>query len=128
LLTHRGFHFVVLAVVGMLFVGAALVLLFERNAHGSNIHDYGQSLWWAVVTVTTVGYGDHFPVTPGGQGIAVVLMLSGIGLIGVLTATVASYFVSEGDEKAAAERAEMVARLDRIERALASLAEQRSTD
>jgi len=45
------------------------------------------------VTVTTVGYGDTYPVTAGGRGVAVVLMLVAIGLIGVLTATVASFFV-----------------------------------
>ena len=48
-----------------------------------------------MVTVTTVGYGDHYPVTALGQGVAVVLMLVGISLIGVLTATVASYFVGQ---------------------------------
>ncbi len=53
------------------------------------------SLWWAVVTVTTVGYGDRFPVTGGGRAVAVILMLVGIGLIGILTATVASFFVQE---------------------------------
>jgi voltage-gated potassium channel len=48
-----------------------------------------------VVTVTTVGYGDRFPVSAGGRAVAVILMLVGIGLIGVLTATVASFFVQE---------------------------------
>ena len=47
-----------------------------------------------IVTVTTVGYGDQYPVTPFGQGVAVALMLVGIGLIGVLTATVASSFIT----------------------------------
>src|SRR6202044_4118684 len=56
---------------------------------------YHDALWWAVVTVTTVGYGDRFPVTEGGRAVAVVLMLVGIGLIGVLTATVASVFIKE---------------------------------
>ncbi len=74
---------------------AALELSFENGARGSTIHNYGDALWWAIVTVTTVGYGDKYPVTAGGRGVAVVLMLVGIGLIGVLTATVASYFVEE---------------------------------
>jgi voltage-gated potassium channel len=84
-----------LAAAGLLFLGSWLVLLSEQNAKGSNIHSYGDALWWAVVTVTTVGYGDRFPVTDLGRAVAVVLMLVGIGLIGVLTATVASFFVQE---------------------------------
>jgi voltage-gated potassium channel len=59
------------------------------------------------VTVATVGYGDHFPVTPLGQGVAVFLMLTGIGLLGVLTATFASYFVGQDLDKTQAEREEL---------------------
>lgn len=95
ILTHNGFHFVVLAAGVLVFVCAGLVTFAERHARGANIHDFGQGLWWAIVTVTTVGYGDRYPVTPFGQGVAVLLMLVGIGLIGTLTATVASYFVQE---------------------------------
>jgi voltage-gated potassium channel len=115
LLTHKGFHFVVLSVVGLLFVCSALVLVFERNARGSHIHNYGQALWWGIVTVTTVGYGDTFPVTAQGKSLAVVLMLAGIGLIGVLTATMASFFVGARHDQAQEERAEIMARLTRIE-------------
>lgn len=118
LLTHHRLHFVLLSVVGILFACAALVLLFERHAKGSNIHDFGQALWWAVVTATTVGYGTRFPVTAAGQGVAVVLMLVGVGLIGVLTATVASYFV---EAKAEQEKTEIEERLDRIEAMLVRL-------
>lgn len=71
------------------------MLLFEENAKGGNVHSYPDALWWAIVTVTTVGYGDRYPVTEGGRAVAVILMLLGIGLIGVLTATVASVFVKE---------------------------------
>jgi len=95
ILKHHSLFRVLIAVVATLFLGAWLVLLFEENAKGSNIHDYPDALWWAIVTVTTVGYGDRFPVTEGGRVVAVVLMLVGIGLIGVLTATVASVFVKE---------------------------------
>ncbi len=95
ILKHHSLFRVLIAVVATLFLGAWLVLLFEENAKGSNIHDYPDALWWAIVTITTVGYGDRFPVTEGGRVVAVVLMLVGIGLIGVLTATVASVFVKE---------------------------------
>jgi voltage-gated potassium channel len=95
ILKHHSLFRVLIAAVATLVLGAWLVLLFEENAKGSNIHSYPDALWWAIVTVTTVGYGDRFPVTEGGRAVAVVLMLVGIGLIGVLTATVASVFIKE---------------------------------
>lgn len=95
ILKHHSLFRVLIAAAGTLFLGAWAVLLFEEKAKGSNIHSYPDALWWAIVTVTTVGYGDRFPVSAGGRAVAVVLMLVGIGLIGVLTATVASVFVKE---------------------------------
>jgi voltage-gated potassium channel len=129
ILRHRGLFRVLLAATGLLFLGAWAVLLFEKHAPGSNIHSYPDSLWWAVVTVTTVGYGDRFPVTAGGRAVAVILMLVGIGLIGVLTATVASFFVQEhtdankeqlqaAHEDLGGRLTDMDARLARIEAAL----------
>jgi voltage-gated potassium channel len=117
-MTHRGLHFVLLTVGVIIFACAGLVTIAERNAHGSNIHNLGQGLWWAIVTVTTVGYGDRYPVTPFGQGLAVLLMLAGIGLIGVLTATVASYFVGQDLDKAKDEREAIRTELEaaRVER------------
>jgi voltage-gated potassium channel len=88
----------------VIFACAALATVAERSAHGGNIHNFGDGLWWAVVTVTTIGYGDHYPVTAFGQGVAVVLMLVGIGLIGILTAAVASYFVGQDLEKEETQR------------------------
>jgi voltage-gated potassium channel len=95
ILRHHSLFRVLIAAFATLVLGAWLVLLFERNAKGSNIHNYPDALWWGIVTVTTVGYGDRFPVTAGGRVVAVILMLVGIGLIGVLTATVASVFIKE---------------------------------
>jgi voltage-gated potassium channel len=126
-LTHRGLHFVLLAVMFVVFAGAAGVLLFEHKAKGANIHSYGDALWWAIVTVTTVGYGDRFPVTAGGRGVAVVLMLTGIGLIGVLTATVASYFIEEGTNEEKEQLVVIEERLDRIEMLLTAI-HARSSD
>jgi len=95
ILLHRGLFRVLIVAVVLLFLGSWLVLLAEEDAPGSNIHNYGNALWWGIVTVTTVGYGDRYPITAVGRCVAVVLMLVGIGLIGVLTATVASFFVAE---------------------------------
>jgi voltage-gated potassium channel len=117
-MTHRGVHFVLLAVALIVFACAGLVTIAEHSAKNGNIHNFGQGLWWAMVTVTTVGYGDRYPTTPFGQGVAVVLMLVGIGLIGVLTATVASYFVGQDLDKAQGEREAIREELElaRIER------------
>ncbi len=73
---------------------AALAILDTERAHpGTNIDTYPDALWWAVVTITTVGYGDHYPVTMTGQLVALVLMISGIGLIGFVTGSLASWIV-----------------------------------
>ena len=125
ILTHKGLNFVLLAVLIIVGACSALEYVFEANHPGSNIHDFGDALWWSVVTVTTVGYGDRYPVTAAGRGVAVVLMLVGIGLVGVVTASVASYFVEQGQDESNQEVQE---RLERIEVLLGQLlTERRST-
>ncbi|MGA2804626.1 MAG: ion channel [Acidimicrobiales bacterium] len=94
MLTHHNLHFVLLSAAVIVFAAAGLEVAFEVHVKGSNIHGFADALWWAVVTVTTVGYGDKFPVTAAGRGVAVVLMLVGIGLIGVVTATAGGSFRS----------------------------------
>lgn len=77
------------------FLAALAVLDAERLAEGAKILNFGDALWWAFVTITTVGYGDYYPVTLEGRLIAVGLMLGGISLIGVVTATLASWIVEK---------------------------------
>jgi voltage-gated potassium channel len=89
-----------------MIVGAWVVALSERHSGQGNIHDFGTALWWAIVTVTTVGYGDHFPVTAVGRLVATVMMMVGIGLIGTLTATVASIFVKDHTDEVVAKATE----------------------
>jgi voltage-gated potassium channel len=71
------------------------VYLFERHAPRSNIHTLGESLWWSAVTVTTVGYGDFFPVTTPGRITAGLIMGIGLLTLAVVTAQVASSFVAQ---------------------------------
>ncbi|WP_353357965.1 potassium channel family protein [Intrasporangium sp. DVR] len=87
------------AAVGL---GALAVLDAERDTPEANITSYGDALWWACTTVTTVGYGDRFPVSTEGRIVGVVLMLLGIGVVGAVIASVTSWILA----RAEAERAE----------------------
>ena len=75
-------------------LGALAVLDAERTAPGATITNFGDALWWSAATVTTVGYGDFYPVTLEGRLVALVLMVVGIGVVGTVTASIASWFVS----------------------------------
>jgi voltage-gated potassium channel len=82
------------------YVAAVQITIVERPLDQSNIKSFGDGFWWAITTVTTVGYGDRFPVSTEGRFIAFGLMILGISLLGVLTASVAAWFVrlSQNDE------------------------------
>lgn len=92
----------------LLYVGSLAVLSAEQHAPHADITSFGDALWWAVTTITTVGYGDYAPVTLLGRLIAAGLMVSGIAVIGIVTATVASWFVEKagGAERSAAAAVE----------------------
>jgi voltage-gated potassium channel len=79
----------------VLYVSALSVFEAERYAEGSNIETFGEAFWWSLVSVTTVGYGDHFPVTDGGRATAAFLMFVGIGLFSALTALLAAWVLGE---------------------------------
>jgi voltage-gated potassium channel len=81
------------------YIGAVQITITERGVEGSNIKSFGDGLWWAVTTVTTVGYGDRFPTTSLGRVLAVGLMLVGISLMGVITASVAAWFVKMSQDE-----------------------------
>lgn len=83
----------------LLVVSSLAVLDAERGAPGASIETWGEALWWAIVTVTSVGYGDYSPVTPLGRVVAVGLMFGGIALLGVVTATLASWLLERIAER-----------------------------
>jgi voltage-gated potassium channel len=78
-------------------LGSLAVLDAEQNAPGANIKTFGDAVWWPATNVTTVGYGDRYPVTTQGRFIAVGLMVVGIALVGAMTASVAAWLVSQVD-------------------------------
>lgn len=108
------------AVIVVIVVAAVAMVDAERGAEGANITTLPDALWWASTTVTTVGYGDRFPVTGLGRGIAVALMVVGIALLGVITASVAAFFVSrlqavqEAEERTEATLADVLAELQAV--------------
>jgi len=92
-------------------IGASLVVVvcgvlefhYENPIKGSNINSAQDGIWWAAVTMSTVGYGDKYPTTPEGRTIAIVLMALGPVFLGILYAGLTSLFMKPTDEELAAE-------------------------
>ena len=117
LLRKRGLGYVTAAFVLIALTTGGLFALFE----GHRIVD---GLWWTVVTLTTVGYGDFSPVTLGGRVTAVVLMLAGIGVVSFITANIAAFFVESDQESDLADRLRSLEqRQERIEASLEQVRE-----
>ncbi len=85
----------ILAAFLVISVGTLLVIQLESGAPDANITTGGDALWWSLVTITTVGYGDQFPVTALGRLVAVFVMLAGVGIIGSLASILASFLVPQ---------------------------------
>ncbi|MBN2353120.1 MAG: potassium channel protein [Spirochaetales bacterium] len=85
----------IVLVLGFVALGAGLVYLFEKAGHSRAFNDYFDAIWWAVVTVTTVGYGDKIPQEPFGKIVAGILMFFGFILMSIFSGTIASIFVNK---------------------------------
>jgi len=115
LIYQRTFSTVAMTSIVSALSTATLMYVVERGGDGP-IQTYPDALWWAAATITTVGYGDVFPKTPAGRGIAFLLMLIGISVFGVLTARVAALFVQANEEDHHGRKLdEVLARLERLE-------------
>ena len=119
LLQHRGFAYVLCVGTIAVSLGAVGIYVLER---GLTVESIGDAYWWAVVTVTTVGYGDVSPKTTEGRLIAVALMMVGIGVISVFTATLASFFLSNEQPS---EIVRLEQRLEQIEAKLDQVLKER---
>lgn len=117
----RGKHLTIGRTMLAIGIGAATIwflasLAFydaERGQPETMIDSFGDSLWWGIVTMSTVGYGDVYPTTPSGRLVGAALMIIGISLLGVITATVANWFITQTrreDEAARGQRTRTVRR------------------
>jgi voltage-gated potassium channel len=120
--------YTVSGVVLLIYVASLAILDKERDQPGARIDSFGKALWWSITTVTTVGYGDLYPVTVTGRVIAVLLMLGGISLVGVVTASLASWIVQRVSETETANRAATAAQIDELRSEFRSLAEELRRD
>lgn len=125
LLRRHGLQWVILTSIVIVIGGAAVVLAFEQDST-SGIDDYGTALWWAITTVTTVGYGDTAPVTAEGRGIAVLLMLVGIAFFSWVTANIAAFLVEFGGGEAnGVSTHDLMAKLEDLEAEVKALRAER---
>lgn len=94
-LKTNGLYYVLIFTVSMILIGSALIYFFERDI---TIDSFSDAIWWSFVTATTVGYGDISPATTAGRIVASCLMLIGIGTIGMLTGSIATFFIGGHNE------------------------------
>ncbi|PFG42157.1 voltage-gated potassium channel [Isoptericola jiangsuensis] len=121
---HLRGQVVVFAAAGtalLVLTGALAITNAERGVPGSSIANLGDGFWWAIVTMSTVGYGDMFPVTVTGRFVAVGLMIGGIALLGVVTATLASWLVERVDATTEEEHQATRGQVDALHAELAAL-------
>jgi voltage-gated potassium channel len=117
----KGTFSVVLLISIVLMMFSSIAILNVEKSPGSNIKNAGDALWWSLATITTVGYGDKFPVTPEGRVIASLLMVTGVGLFGTFTAGIAAFFMEpnkrneETDTALLAELRLLRERLEKLE-------------
>lgn len=101
----------VLAAAVALIAASAVGVRFLENDGGGEIDSWGDTIWWSIVTMTTVGYGDISPGTGGGKAVAIVLMLAGITVFGVITANLAAWFTRSKEESEKDDLARRVSEL-----------------
>ncbi|WP_297723694.1 ion channel [uncultured Mobiluncus sp.] len=105
----------------LIFVSALAVLDAERGVSDALITSFPQAIWWGFETITTVGYGDLYPISVTGRAVALCLMTGGVALIGVVTATMASWVVDMVNEKNEQDRAATSAEINELKQQISEL-------
>jgi len=112
---RTGVASVLLSAFLLIMFCAVGILICEQQDPDANIKTAGDAIWWSVTTVTTVGYGDKYPVTAEGRIVAMILMVAGIGLFGILSGLAASFFIGTREHGIIHEENKILARLERLE-------------
>ncbi|WP_051216201.1 potassium channel family protein [Ferrimonas futtsuensis] len=113
------------ALITVLTFSSVMILLFEDGVPGSNINDAESAIWWSLVTISTVGYGDYYPVTTEGRVIGAMVIICGVSFFGIVAGYLASIFVSpEEQEKLDEQNKQLQMRSDALEARLAALTDQ----
>jgi voltage-gated potassium channel len=116
--------YTVSGVLLLIYTSSLAVFDKERFLPGATINSFGKALWWSITTVTTVGYGDVYPVTNTGRVIAVLLMLGGISLVGVVTAALASWIIERVSEEETAVQTATAAHIEDLRGEIRELSEE----
>ena len=112
---QTGVASVVLISILLLVFSSLGILICERSDPQANIKTANDAVWWSMTTLTTVGYGDKYPVTTEGRLLAMVIMVSGMGLFGGLSGLAASFFIGVKEKGIVAEESKILARLEKLE-------------
>lgn len=131
--------YVIASALILIYTVALSVLSSEKGAPNANITTMGDSLWWATVTITTIGYGDYYPVTVPGRWAAAALMVGGFAVLSMVTAAVSSWLVESVSAATAArikpsevstseELARLTAQIEKLHARLAGTTEGADAD
>ncbi|MGA7134978.1 MAG: potassium channel family protein [Mycobacterium sp.] len=116
--------YTVSGVLLLIYTASLAVFDKERYQHGATINSFGKAIWWSITTVTTVGYGDVYPVTNTGRIIAVLLMIGGISLVGVVTAALASWIIQSVAAGESLNQAATAAHIEELRSEIRELGQQ----
>lgn len=124
LLYRHSLNLVLIIGFSIIIILGVIIVSVEKNSPQSNIKTITDGIWWALTTITAVGYGDRYPVTTIGRMIAVIVMFTGITLFSLIIANIASYFVEQDEEK---KQVEIESKINSLEKKIDKLLKNKAS-